>query len=106
MYKNIINKIFRETKRKIILYEDLIITKDNIVDTNLVNDLMPESELLKIESELFPNLNIRIEDNKFIQECILSSSEENRKRLIKKYEDNFEKALREKLEKIKRFENY
>lgn len=105
VYKNIINKIFRETKRKIILYEDLIITKDNIVDINLINDLMPEIELLKINSKLFPpNLNIRLEDNKFIQECILSSSEENRKRLVKKYEDNFEKALREKLEKIKRFE--
>lgn len=106
VYKNIINKIFRETKRKIILYEDLIITKDNIVDINLVNDLMPERELLKIDSKLFPNPNIRIEDNKFIQECILLSSEENRKRLIKKYEDNFENALREKLEKIKKFENY
>lgn len=113
VYKNIINKIFRETKRKIILYEDLIITKDNIVDINLVNDLMPVDILSKIDREQFSNvknieekgkINIYLKDDELIKELIEISSIENKENLVQKYKNNFEESLREKLEKIMNFE--
>lgn len=113
VYKDIINKIFRKTKREIILYEDLIITKDNIVDTNLVNDFMLIEILSEIDIEHFSNvknikekrkINVYLKDNEFIKKLIEISSIENKENLVQKYKNNFEESLREKLEKIMNFE--
>lgn len=114
VYKNIINKIFRETKRKIILYEDLIITKNSIVDINILNDSEDEEFQKKLLGRIFVELynlkaieiNTYLQEDSFIRNLVKKSSKESRENFVKKYEDNFEKALREKLEKIKRFENY
>ena len=115
VYKDIINKIFSKTRREIILYKDLIITKDNIVDINILNDSEDEKFQKDFLERIYVdwynlknldeccNINKYLEKDGFIRKIVGMSSKENREKLIKKYEDNFEKALREKLEKIRSF---